>query len=39
MKPTFDEELNPDADDLLVFVDDTGHETSAGNHGVYGLGC
>jgi hypothetical protein len=38
MKPTFDEELKPDADDLLVFVDDTGHETFAGNQGFYGLG-
>jgi hypothetical protein len=31
-------EINPDADDLLVFVDDTGHETFAGNQGFYGLG-
>lgn len=37
-KPTFDEELKPDADDLLFFVDDTGHETFAGNQGFYGLG-
>lgn len=33
------EELKPDADDLLVFVDDTGHETFAGNQGFYGLGA
>jgi hypothetical protein len=32
------EELKPDANDLLVFVDDTGHETFAGNQGFYGLG-
>jgi hypothetical protein len=32
------EELKPDGDDLLVFVDDTGHETFAGNQGFYGLG-
>jgi hypothetical protein len=38
MKPTFGEELKPGADDLLVFVDDTGHETFAGNQGFYGLG-
>jgi Protein of unknown function (DUF3800) len=38
MKLTFDEELKPSADDLLVFVDDTGHETFAGNQGFYGLG-
>jgi hypothetical protein len=38
MTPAFDEELRPDADDLLVFVDDTGHETFAGNQGFYGLG-
>jgi hypothetical protein len=38
LKPTFDEELKPGADDLLVFVDDTGHETFAGNQGFYGLG-
>jgi hypothetical protein len=38
MKPSFDEELKPGADDLLVFVDDTGHETFAGNQGFYGLG-
>jgi hypothetical protein len=35
--PTY-EELKLDADDLLVFVDDTGHETFAGNQGFYGLG-
>jgi Protein of unknown function (DUF3800) len=38
MKPTFDDELKPDADDLVVFVDETGHETFAGNQGFYGLG-
>jgi hypothetical protein len=38
MKPTFDEELKPGAGDLLVFVDDTGHETFAGDQGFYGLG-
>jgi hypothetical protein len=38
MKPSFEEELKPAADDLLVFVDDTGHETFAGNQGFYGLG-
>jgi hypothetical protein len=38
MKLTFDEELKPGADDLLFFVDDTGHETFAGNQGFYGLG-
>jgi len=27
------EEIKPDADDLLVFIDDTGHETFAGNQG------
>jgi len=34
-----DEEIKPDADDLLVFIDDTGHETFAGNQGFYGLGA
>jgi hypothetical protein len=34
----FSEELKPSADDLLFFVDDTGHETFAGNQGYYGLG-
>ena len=32
------EEIKPEADDLLVFIDDTGHETFAGNQGFYGLG-
>ncbi|MBV8978168.1 MAG: hypothetical protein JOZ13_12400 [Alphaproteobacteria bacterium] len=32
------EELKPAADDLLVFVDDTGHEALAGDHDFYGLG-
>jgi hypothetical protein len=35
--PTY-EEIKPVADDLLVFIDDTGHETFAGNQGFYGLG-
>ena len=39
MQPAVYEELKPDADDLLVFVDDTGHETFAGNQGFYGLGA
>lgn len=33
------EDVKPDADDLLVFVDETGHETFAGNQGYYGLGA
>jgi hypothetical protein len=36
--PTSEEELKPGAEDLLVFIDDTGHETFAGNQGFYGLG-
>ena len=36
--PVFGEELKPLADDLLFFVDDTGHETFAGNQGYYSLG-
>jgi hypothetical protein len=32
------EELKPVADDLLFFVDDTGHETFAGSQSFYGLG-
>src|SRR5664279_2379950 len=39
MQPAAYEELKPDAADLLVFVDDTGHETFAGNQGFYGLGA
>lgn len=39
MQPAAYEEMKPDADDLLVFVDDTGHETFAGNQGFYGLGA
>jgi hypothetical protein len=35
--PTY-EEIKPAADDLLMFIDDTGHETFAGNQGFYGLG-
>jgi hypothetical protein len=38
MHPIAYEELKPAADDLLFFVDDTGHETFAGNQGYYGLG-
>jgi hypothetical protein len=38
-EPPADEEIKPDADDLLVFIDDTGHETFAGNQGFYGLGA
>ena len=37
-KDIFSEEIQPDAGDLLIFVDDTGHETFAGNQGFYGLG-
>jgi hypothetical protein len=37
-RPETFEEIKPDADDLLVFIDDTGHETFAGNQGFYGLG-
>jgi hypothetical protein len=37
-RPEAGEEIKPDADDLLVFIDDTGHETFAGNQGFYGLG-
>jgi Protein of unknown function (DUF3800) len=32
------EEIEASANDLLVFVDDTGHETFAGSQGFYGLG-
>jgi hypothetical protein len=39
MKPATYEDLKPDAEDLLVFVDDIGHETFAGNQGFYGLGA
>ena len=35
--PTY-EEIKPAAGDFLVFIDDTGHETFAGNQGFYGLG-
>ena len=38
-EPPADEEIKPDADDLLVFIDDTGHETFAGNQQFYGLGA
>ena len=37
-KSPFNEELAAAPDDLLAFVDDTGHETFAGNQGFYGLG-
>jgi hypothetical protein len=39
MQPSAYEEIKPVADDLLLFVDETGHETFAGNQGYYGLGC
>jgi hypothetical protein len=38
MSPPVHDDLKPDAEDLLVFIDDTGHETFAGNQGFYGLG-
>ncbi|MCR6734083.1 MAG: hypothetical protein NVV83_08350 [Afipia sp.] len=38
MQPIPDKELNPAVDDLLFFVDETGHETLAGNQGRYGHG-
>jgi hypothetical protein len=38
MKQPITEELHLTADDLLVFIDDTGHETFAGNQAYYGLG-
>jgi hypothetical protein len=38
MRPSPHEELRPSAEDLLFFVDDTGHEAFAGNQGYYGLG-
>jgi hypothetical protein len=38
MKPNTYEEIKPELEDLLFFVDDTGHETFAGNQGYYGLG-
>jgi hypothetical protein len=38
MKPVFNEELTAAPGDLVVFGDDTGHETFAGNQGFYGLG-
>lgn len=38
MKPSLEEELIPANGDLLVFIDDTGHETFAGNQEFYGLG-
>jgi hypothetical protein len=36
MPPT--DALNVHNDSLLVFIDDTGHETLAGDHAYYGLG-
>jgi hypothetical protein len=38
MEPCAIEELKPAADDLLIFVDDTGHEIFAGDQRFYGLG-
>ena len=38
MRATVYEDLTPDADDLLIFIDETGHETFAGSQGFYGLG-
>jgi hypothetical protein len=38
INPAFHEQLAPKADDLLFFVDDTGHEIFAGSQGFYGLG-
>jgi hypothetical protein len=33
-----DEEIACTAEDLLIFIDDTGHESFAGNQEYYGLG-
>ncbi len=33
-----EEEIQCAADDLLVFIDDTGHESFSGNQKYYGLG-
>ena len=38
MQPNIYEEIKPELEDLLFFVDDTGHETFAGSQGYYGLG-
>jgi hypothetical protein len=38
MKPLPDDELNCSSEDLLVFIDDTGHESFGGNQEYYGLG-
>lgn len=38
MKHFPDEEIHCAADDLLVFIDDTGHESFAGDQEYYGLG-
>lgn len=38
MEPLRDEEIHCAADDLLVFIDDTGHEAFAGDQEYYGLG-
>jgi hypothetical protein len=37
-KPLPDDELNCSSEDLLVFFDDTGHESFGGNQEYYGLG-
>ncbi|MFZ1964353.1 MAG: hypothetical protein WAU78_12970 [Roseiarcus sp.] len=39
MMASTEEEIKPDAGDLLIFGDDTGHETFAGDQAFYGLGC
>jgi hypothetical protein len=38
MKPLPDDELNCSSEDLLVFIDDTEHESFGGNQEYYGLG-
>jgi hypothetical protein len=38
MKPLPDDELNCSSEDLLVFIDDTEHESFGGNKEYYGLG-
>jgi hypothetical protein len=38
MKQPLIQELSCGKDDLLVFIDDTGHESFAGDHEYYGLG-
>lgn len=34
MLPNTYEEIKPELEDLLFFVDDTGHETFSGNQGI-----